>query len=111
MLKASFLIPLADNAGSPWARDRFEWLEEELLSQFGGWQIDAEVRGGWRNPEGRIFQERSLRYIVALEQDKLPGLRKFLAREVGEAFEQEAIYLEVADAIKVEIIKAEEDDD
>lgn len=100
MHKTTFLIPLTDNQGVPFQAEDFDWLQDELVLQFGGWSLEGTVEGAWKGDDGRVYRDRSYRYTVATTAlDKLRGL----LREAKARFAQEAIYLEVSET-RVEIL-------
>lgn len=94
IVKASFLIPLADNHGTPFRAEDFAWLQGELVARFGGWSLEGTVEGAWRGEDGRVYRDRSYRYTVATSA--LDALRGLL-REAKARFGQASLYLEVSE--------------
>lgn len=94
IVKASFLIPLTDNSGTPFGADDFAWLQGELVARFGGWSLEGTVEGAWQGEDGQVYRDRSYRYTVATSA--LDALRGLL-REAKVRFGQASLYLEVSE--------------
>lgn len=100
MHKATFLVPLTDNEGAAFTQDDWDWLQDSLVAQFGGWSIESTVQGAWKAEDGKVYRDQSFRYSVAT--DAIDTLRDLL-HEVKRRFRQLAIYLELSEA-RVEIL-------
>jgi hypothetical protein len=94
MIKAIMLVPVRDNEGKPFRRSIWQQLELRLL-QFGGFTRTTGVYGIWES-EGRIYQDRSRRYEVALASWTQVAAWLEAVHWVQQAFRQEAIYIEIA---------------
>ena len=96
MVKAVILIPTADNDGHPFSRRDWRELEQRLSQLAGGFTREGDVVGQWTGDDGRVYRDRSRRYVVALPS--WMALPAFLeaARWTADWFRQEAIYIEVA---------------
>ena len=90
-VEARFLVPLEDNHGVAFEASRFEWLEEELAQRFGGYTLEGEFDGGWRDDK-RLIKERSRRYLVAIQRSRVSELLQFL-RLVKKEFHQKSLYV------------------
>jgi hypothetical protein len=110
-VECSFFIPvhrdrnLSDGGLHPaelWIR-----LDEELFFLFSGRTLAPDLyRGFYRDPDtGERVDDESRRYLVALPESELPGLRDLLSRAC-EWFRQKCIYLSVAG--RVEFIRGDE---
>jgi hypothetical protein len=94
MVKTLMLLPVRDNRGRRLPRRLWRSLDERFL-QFGGSSWRNGVRGVWQ-AGGRVYRDRSREYTVSLTSwlDFPAWLEVVLwARE---AFDQQAIYIEVA---------------
>jgi hypothetical protein len=92
--KYLFIVPLLSNEGQPFPASDWDWLQDELVSRFGGWTLDGKVEGAWRDAEsGQIFRDSSLRYVVVVEENAVSDLLAFLG-EVKVRFSQLALYVE-----------------
>jgi hypothetical protein len=94
VVKATFLVPRRDNAGKPFPAARWRELEQRLIP-FGGFTWSDAAGGAWREA-GRTYRGQNRAYVV-----DLPSWTR-LADWLGvvawarEAFDQEAMYVEVA---------------
>jgi hypothetical protein len=104
LVECSCLIPVVrDSDRQPHPRDLWIRLRDELIRLFGGGQgprhrlvLSPEfVEGGWipTGESAAIFDECS-EFRVALEEERLDELRRFL-RRVARSFDQREIYLSV----------------
>jgi hypothetical protein len=77
--KFQFLIPVRDNDGQLFPADDWEWLQTELVTRFGGWTVEGQVTGAWRDAEsGVVFQDVSWKYVVVVDAAQEPELMSFL---------------------------------
>jgi hypothetical protein len=95
MIKTHFLVPVRDNAGRPHSRGLWLELEQRLITLFGGYSRVTGIHGAWEY-EGRIYRDISRGYSVSLERWTLLPVWLDLVRWARQAFQQEAIYIEVA---------------
>lgn len=66
MIEVQILIPVADNAGQPFASAMHEAFEREMVALFGGWQRQpGTVRGEWIDG-GTVYADELLTYAVAV---------------------------------------------
>ena len=92
MRQYKFLVPLTNNAGTPFTASEFAWLQDELVIRFGGWTLDGTVQGAWRGADGTVYGDTSRRYLLVTDQPREQVLG-FLA-QVRDRFQQEALYVE-----------------
>jgi len=96
------LLPLSDNSGAPFAKERFDAVRAQLVEKFGG--VTAYVRspavGAWENAEGRTCRDDVILFEVMVDGVD-EGWWKAFRRHVERAFEQEAIVLR---AIRVDVL-------
>lgn len=64
-----FLIPVYDNEGQPYAGEHAR-LERWLVDTIGGYTKLPEVRGGWKDPSGEVYEEPMIPYQIACETDR-----------------------------------------
>ena len=102
MVECHFFVPLVqDNRRQPHSPTAWRMLQDALRTRFGGRsgpeQIYVSMRvvpGEYTSDSGSLVEDRSYRYVVALEPSQLDDLRALL-RNVAITFGQEAIYLSV----------------
>lgn len=103
MRESSFIAPIADNKGNE--TTTAQWVAESaLLGAFGGYTKESGISGAWRDPQGRIHHDESVRYSVAADwtpeaRDKLRAIVSGFAWRA----EQESVYLRL-DSGEVEFI-------
>lgn len=92
-------IPLDDNEGNS-LRDCIKGFERAVLGAYGGFTV-SEVSGAWMSPEGKVYVEPMLRYIVAfdVEDKKLADFWLDLARWSAMTMKQECIYVTLDGAV------------
>lgn len=102
MREARLILPNADNDAKPLTAAH-AWLKGELIGAFGGYTATPS-QGGWRGPDGRIYEEAGTAYDIACEEDGACAayLRK-LAQRIGRMARQEAVYLRQPNGV-VEIV-------
>ena len=103
MVKAALLVPLTDNTGKRFPKELFRELEFKLRENFSGFTDTGVVRGQWVDA-GRIYEDISRRYEIAIEETQIEVLRQ-LALWVKNSFKQKAVYLEIQMGTLVEIIR------
>lgn len=91
--KATFLLPLRDNEDRDLV-DEIAAVQKELALQFSGWTQDAIVKGAYRMDDGSESLDRSARYLVILEEDRVGEVEAILL-QFEKAAAQERIYWEV----------------
>lgn len=100
MLKTVVLVPVADNAGTPFPPEAWHEFEARLRRELGGFSMGGVVRGEWVNPDGRIYSDTSRQYTVALEVRQVPAWLDILEWAL-ERFGQQALYVEIAGAPEI----------
>ncbi len=93
MVKAVFLLPIADNDGRDLSEE-IEAVRNAAYDRFTAWTYEGEVRGAYRMADGTPAIDQSDRYMVFLEEARLPELEEILRSFKAKA-NQEAIYLEI----------------
>lgn len=89
---AQIILPKTDNDGNSltWAHVAYQ---RAFCTVFGGFTA-YDVRGGWMDDSGRIYQDESVSYHIAMDDtlanaEKLRGLAKAAALECT----QECIFI------------------
>jgi hypothetical protein len=101
MIECSFLIPIVRDStlsdGKEHSPELWRWLDAELLLRFGGRTVaPGHQEGFYRDPDtGNRVDDRSIKFTVALENEKIDQLRSLL-RAACLFFGQKCIYLSVA---------------
>ena len=101
LVECSFLIPIRRDAnlsdGSEHEAHLWDWFEDELRGQFGGFTCTpGKHRGSYIDPDTQqsVFDE-SVKFIVAVTADRVTELRRLLSAACL-LFQQKCIYLSVA---------------
>lgn len=90
MNEYTVIVPCNFNDGKEVDFSQFQFLENELLTRFGGYTNAGYVEGAWIGPNGKIYRDRSVRYIFATEYD-IEAQR--MAELVAIYWKQECVYL------------------
>jgi len=104
-IECSFLIPLRRDAalsdGELHPVETWEWLRDELYSQFGGQTLAPGLyQGFYQDPDtGMQVHDESYRFIVAVSDDKLADLRQLL-QAACVMFAQKCIYFSRAGVVE-----------
>jgi hypothetical protein len=112
LLECAFFIPIRRDPeisdGELHTTDAWNWLTDELYDRFEGRTIAPGLYEGlWKSPRtGQPVPDESRKYIVALPQSRVDGLRELL-RGTCSVFHQQSIYLSIAG--QVELIEAPTD--
>src|SRR3954462_1312158 len=112
-IECSFLIPLRRDAvlsdGELHPVESWEWLRDELYSQFGGQTLAPGLyQGFYQDPDtGEQVHDESYRFIVAVSEVKVSDLRRLL-QAACVMFAQKCIFLSRAGV--VEFIKVDDND-
>lgn len=99
MIKTVFLVPERDNSGRRFTPRQWRHLEERLL-RFGGLSRLAGIRGAWQY-QGHTYRDLSRQYTVSLQSWRDFDAWLATVEWAREAFEQEAIYIEVAGIFEI----------
>lgn len=95
MIQTVILIPLTDNDGEPFPSSIWHQLQESLLTLAGGYSEEGPVSGAWRDQNGRVYRDKSLRYTVSLNSwTQFPEWLR-LVDDLRKLYRQEALYIEV----------------
>jgi len=103
VIKASFYLPEYFNTGRPVPERVMRRIQDELIVRWGGFTIAGTVRGAWRDEDGRVYQDTSLKFELAMRAEDLDDLRAYL-RGLKDVLQQKAIYLEVSDQVNIEFL-------
>ncbi len=97
MIKTIFLAPETDSHRdhARFSPDLFADLEQRLEHLFGAYSVEAEVRGVWRDDYGVVHYDTNFRCTIALSVLQFPAWVE-LIQAVARAFNQDAIYVEIA---------------
>jgi hypothetical protein len=108
-VECSFLIPIVRDAnlsdGELHSTTAWELLTDELWDRFGGATIaPGFYEGFYRDPDtGDRVSDKSRKYIVALTEDQIPELKRFLS-DICSVFCQKCIYFNISG--RVEFVSA-----
>ena len=106
--ECSFLIPVTRDGdlsdGRAHEASDWEWLDDQLFALFDGKTMSSNFYEGiYRDPDtGLRVADRSIRYVVAVSDDRIEVLRLIL-QQACLRFAQKCIYLSIAG--NVEFIK------
>lgn len=104
---AFLILPLRDNDGNR-LTETHAALREVILENFGGY-TQTLVTGAWRNGDGAVMQDDSLKYEIAMTTG--PGDGKMLVSIAAEACRrarQHCVMIQLASGV-VHFINAEGD--
>jgi hypothetical protein len=105
LLECSFLIPVRRDLdvsdGRQHEDESWQWLQSSLLLRFEGVTPDrGTLDGFYKDPDtGKIVTDRSYRYTVAVEHERINELRELLAKACH-IFQQKSIYLSIAGRVE-----------
>jgi hypothetical protein len=97
-LETHFLVPIHEDAdvgsGDLHPTNRWEELQRDLFTMFKGWTSSPGLfEGEYPDPDtGKPIHDKSVMYIVAIEEEVIPKLRKYLSEKVAVRFRQKVIY-------------------
>ncbi len=94
MIKTELLVPIRDNGGTAFRPSDWRELEQQFIKGFGAFSRETGVVGVWEF-EGKVYRDRSRRYIVGLESWTQLSAWLDIARWACQRFRQEAVYIEV----------------
>src|SRR5690242_17017549 len=58
------LIPKRDNAGRPFARERYTAFHARMMQRFGGWTRKGQAEGAWLSPAGKLHTDEHWVYEI-----------------------------------------------
>lgn len=102
--EAMMILPIANNDGVGLELVHKQ-LKRELCKAFGGYTAQP-VEGGWLDDEGRLYEDKSIAYTVAMGSTKWMALNNIAKRFCALA-EQKCIYVRYPTG-NVAFVKAEE---
>lgn len=94
LVKTLLLVPEQDNRGRRFPRALWRELEDRLLA-LGGFSLREGIVGAW-HADGRVYRDVSGEYTVSLRTWRALPSWSVLVEWALEAFNQEALYIEVA---------------
>jgi len=95
-LNIEFLVPLADNAGTPFPDSTFALFESHLVDLAGGFTQRGFVEGAWKAPDGTIYRDRSRLYVVQVSESDASTVAATIVAEIRGRFRQLAAYLAIS---------------
>lgn len=107
--EARLIVPMFDNHG----RDLIpllRWVEESLITDFGGCTVLRQVFGAWRDPAtGDLYREPVYVFDVAVpDTDHSAAQLRNIARKAATRGEQQSVYLRLPSGA-VEFVKPAHD--
>lgn len=105
---ASVILPEFDNDGRNTDRAH-EWLENELLTVFGGY-TEQPVVGKWRDPATRyVYKDFSVRYDIVMDVSMSNDMMlMMIAKQAGALAKQKCVMVTHASG-QVQFVQCEED--
>lgn len=87
---AQIILPKSDNDGKSltWVHSQYQ---KTFCIVFGGFTA-YDVQGGWMNDEGKLFNDESIAYHIAMD-DYGPIKLRGLAQAAAGEFQQECIFI------------------
>lgn len=101
-LEATVYLPLADNAGRPFAYGTWQAALAVLVQPFGGATLGTPQEGCWLDARGRVLREQVRPVVVSFPPGRLDEFRGAV-RTVGRHLGQEAMYVRFEEP-RVELI-------
>lgn len=99
MIKTVLLVPEVGNTGQPFPRNLWDGLDARLLA-FGGFARQTGIEGNWVGST-RTFKEPCRQYTVSLATVRQLPAWLDAVEWVLEAFEQEAVFVEINGAPEI----------
>ena len=105
LVECAFLIPIRRDTnlsdGAFHSRRAFVWLDNELFERFEGGTISPGLYDGfYKDPDtGQRIADKSYRYLVAMQSDKVDELRDLLTQACT-VFQQKCIYLSLGGEVE-----------
>ena len=93
---AVLILPLRENAGRRQLAETHRTLREELLDAFGGY-TQTLVTGAWKDDAGKVYQDDSLKYEIAMGTGPGDGMKLVeIARQACAQGRQECVFVQLA---------------
>jgi regulator of RNase E activity RraB len=102
-MKATTLIPVRRNDGSPVPADEIEDIIQRFVSTFGGCTVDGRTKGYWVD-NATVYEDECLKVVVVCDAIRRPELEA-LVRDIGLQLGQLAMYLEIDNSTEVQIMR------
>jgi hypothetical protein len=96
MIKATFIIPKADNNGVLFPTGLVAKLQMQIIDMFGGYTL-REATGAWQDEDGKIYNDNNWVFEVSMKKDQVATLVNWL-EQAKVVLGQEAMYLEITEA-------------
>jgi len=99
MLVVEILLPVDDNAGTPFPRESFDRVRRELTEHFGGVTafVRAPASGLWRDDEGQVRRDDVVIFEVMAESLDPAWWRDYRS-ELEKRFAQDEIVVRAIEA-------------
>ena len=110
LFETRFLVPIHEDTsiGSGDLHPYYRWenLQKDLFTMFGGWTLSPGIyEGEYPDPDtGKSVRDKSKQYILAVEEDQINKLRRYLKERVAVEFKQKVIYF--FNGFEVEFVKS-----
>jgi hypothetical protein len=94
-VESKFLVPLYGDkslsSGRLHPADKWKWLQNELITKFGGYTSHKTGPGLWKNPDtGELIKDVCREYHVDIKESQLPEMERLLEK-VAVEFQQQCI--------------------
>ena len=99
MLLVEILLPVADNAGTPFPRAAFDQVRRELTERFGGVTafLRAPASGLWRDDEG-VLRRDEVAIFEVMADDLDEAWWRDYRRTLEKRFDQDEIVVRAIEA-------------
>ena len=95
---ATLTLPLRDNAGVQ-LQEVHKVLRTQLLEAFGGY-TQSLVTGAWRGEDGKVYQDDSLKYEIAMDTGVSAGKKLVrIATVACASARQECVLVQLASGV------------
>lgn len=105
MRKCTFLLPLHNNEGEEFSPFLLRIIRRDVVRQFGGCTLGAEVSGYYTMADGTPAFDRTQPITVCVEDDAAVDQLRSMVAGFGRELSQETMYFEVSSAV-VEFVPA-----
>ncbi len=95
LIKATFIIPKADNNGVLFPTGLVAKIQIQIIDMFGGYTL-REATGAWQDEDGKIYYDNNWVFEVSMKKDQVATLVEWLEK-IKATLEQEAMYLELSE--------------
>lgn len=102
-MKATTLIPVRRNDGSPVPAEEMEDIIQRFTVTFGGCTVDGRTKGYWID-NATVYEDECLKVVVVCDAARRPELEA-IVRDIGRQLGQLAMYLEFDTTTEVQIMR------